>query len=210
MVTVEVDVDSVESRLAARQIACPLCPGVLRPWGWAVRRRVRGLDGVLRPRRARCAACGTTQVLLPVTVLLRRAYAAALVIAAVLGRAEGRGHRRVAAGLGIPASTVRGWLRRMAGRLESVRALFAWVAVTVGIDQPGACGAGSPWADVLAALGAATAAFRDRFGGSGRFVTVTADRVAVACSGGRLLAPGWPGVGAAGFATRVASAAFGG
>ena len=84
MVTVEADPVRVESRLAARQVDCPCCPGVLRPWGWARPRGVHGIDGVRRPRRARCGQCLVTHVLLPVTVLLRRAYAAEVIGAALL------------------------------------------------------------------------------------------------------------------------------
>lgn len=72
--TVEADQVRVESRLAAGQIDCSGCPGVLRRWGWARPREVRGIAGVLRPRRARCSTCLATQVLLPVTALARRAY----------------------------------------------------------------------------------------------------------------------------------------
>jgi hypothetical protein len=74
-VTVESDLVRVESRLVAGQVGCPDCRGVLRPWGWARPRGVHGVAGVLRPRRARCGRCLVTHVLLPVTVLLRRAYA---------------------------------------------------------------------------------------------------------------------------------------
>ena len=45
--TVEADPVRVESRLAAGQVDCPCCPGVLRPWGWARPRGVHGIDGVL-------------------------------------------------------------------------------------------------------------------------------------------------------------------
>ena len=77
MVTVEVDPVHVESRLAAGGIGCPTCGvGVLGGWGYARARQIEGLSDLLRPRRARCRACTVTHVLLPVTVLLRRAYAA--------------------------------------------------------------------------------------------------------------------------------------
>jgi hypothetical protein len=78
--TVEADQVRVESRLVARQVDCPDCRGALRPWGWARPRGVRGIAGVLRPRRARCPGCGVTHVLLPVTVLARRAYASEVLI----------------------------------------------------------------------------------------------------------------------------------
>ena len=91
VVTVEADPVRVESRLAAGKVECPGCLGVLRPWGWARPRGVHGMDGVLRPRRTRCAGCLVTHVLLPVTLLLRRAYAAEVIGAALLARATGRG-----------------------------------------------------------------------------------------------------------------------
>jgi len=82
LVTVEVDQVLVESRLTAGGVPCPDCPGVLAPWGWARQRGVRGV-GVLRPRRGRCVSCLVTHVLLPVTALLRRADAAAVIGAAI-------------------------------------------------------------------------------------------------------------------------------
>jgi hypothetical protein len=192
LVTVEADPVRVESRLAAGLLGCPGCPGVLRPWGWARSRRVGGIGVVLRPRRARCAGCLVTQVLLPVTLLLRRAYAADVIGAALLARAAGRGHRRVGAELGVPAATVRGWLRVMAGRLDGVRTLLLQVAHRAGVDIIVPEALGCPWRDLLAALGAATAAVTGRFGPVGVLGPVTAWHVAVACSSGRLLAPGWP------------------
>lgn len=192
VVTVEGDQVRVESRLVAGEVDCPACREVLRPWGWARPRRVHGIGGVVRPRRGRCSGCLVTHVLLPVTVLARRAYATEVIGAALLARAEGAGHRRIAGRLGIPASTVRGWLRVMATRLESTR-LFWWqVAARAGVDRPVPTALGSPWRDLLAALGAARAAVTDRFGGFGVLGPVTAWQLAAACSGGRLLAPGWP------------------
>ncbi|BCO36571.1 hypothetical protein MHEC_30040 [Mycobacterium heckeshornense] len=107
MVTVEADVVRVESRLAAGEIACPACgDGVLGGWGYARARQIEGLRDVVRPRRARCRVCMVTHVLLPVTVLLRRAYAAERIWAALIARAQGLGHRRIAADVGVPAATV--------------------------------------------------------------------------------------------------------
>jgi len=209
-VTVEADPVGVESRLTAGRVDCPGCPGVLRPWGWARARRVHGIGGVLRPRRGRCGGCLVTQVLLPVTVLLRRAYAAEVIGAALLARAGGHGHRRIAVALGVPAATVRGWLRVVAGRLEAVRVWLWQVARRAGVDVavPQALGCG--WRDLLAALGAATVAVTGRFGPFGVLGVVTAWQVAVACSAGRLLAPGWPPPGGWLTATRVAPDVAGG
>jgi len=191
LVTVEADQVRVESRLAAGEVFCPACAGVLAPWGWARRRVVRGV-GALRPRRAWCGQCLVTHVLLPVTVLLRRADAVAVIGAGLVARAAGHGHRRVATWLGVPAATVRGWLRRMAARVESVRVHFTVVARLVGVDLAVPATLGSPWPDMVAALGAATAAVTARFGPAGVVGPVTAWQVAVASSGSRLLAPGWP------------------
>ena len=191
MVTVEADQVRVESRLRGGQLGCPDCPGVLAPWGFARPRGVRGI-GSLRPRRARCAGCLVTHVLLPVTVLLRRADAARVIWAGLLARAAGRGHRTIGLLLGVPASTVRGWLRRMGSRLESVRVHFTLVARLAGVDLAVPKALGSPWQDVLAAVGAAAVAVTGRFGMVGVIGPVTAWQVLTSSSGGRLLSPGWP------------------
>jgi hypothetical protein len=192
MVTVEVDPVRVESRLAAGEIGCPRCgDGVLTGWGHARSRWIDGLADSLRPRRARCRSCRATHVLLPVTVLLRRAYAAERIWAALTARADGSGHRRIGADPGVPAATVRGWLRRAAQRLEQMRVWFLTVAVAAGVDVRIPDTSGCGWRDVLAAVATATAAIRFRFGAVGLLGAVTPDRVVVAASGGRLLAPGW-------------------
>ncbi len=193
--TVEADPVLVEKRLAGGQLACPAaeCDESLRPWGWARPRCVRGIAGPLRPRRARCGSCLVTHVLLPVTVLLRRAYAAEVIGAVIEARAAGAGHRRASGQLEVPAATARGWLRRLAGRLEPVRVLLLQVAVRAGVDVTVPAGSGCRWRDLLSALATATEAVTGRFGPVGVLGPVTAWQVAAGCSGGRLLAPGWPG-----------------
>ena len=195
MVTVEADPVLVEARLASGRVVCPGCEKSLRPWGWARARGVHGIAETLRPRRARCGGCLVTHVLLPVTVLLRRGYGVDVIGAALRARAEGSGHRPVGRRLGVPAATVRGWLRRLAGRLDPVRVVLLQVAVRVGVDVVVPAGLGCGWRDLLAALGAAVAAVRGRFGPVGVLGPVTAWQVAAACSAGRLLAPGWPRAG---------------
>jgi hypothetical protein len=209
-VTVEADPVRVESRLSAGQVDCPDCPGVLRPWGWGRRRSVHGIDAALRPRRGRCRVCLVTHVLLPVTVLLRRAYAAEVIGAALVARAAGRGHRSIGVELMVPAATVRGWLRVLAGRLGEARVHLLQVAVRAGVDITVPEGLGCPWRDLLAALGAARSAVTGRFGAVGVLGAVTAWQVAVACSAGRLLAPGWPACGGQERATPVAPDVRGG
>jgi hypothetical protein len=65
------------------------------------------------------------------------------------------------------------------------------VAVAVGVDVAIPDATGCAWRDLLAAAAAATGALRLRFGAAGLGDMVTPARVAVAVSGGRLLAPGW-------------------
>jgi len=130
--------------------------------------------------------------LLPVTVLLRRAYAVGVIGAAIEARAAGAGHRPVGQRLEVPAATVRGWLRRLAGRLEAFRVLLLQITVRAGVDVAVPAATGCRWRDLLAALDTAAAAVTGRFGPVGVLGPVTAWQVAVGCSGGRLLAPGWP------------------
>lgn len=190
--TVEADSVLVETRLASGQLPCPGCRGPLRPWGWARARRVRGVAGALRPRRTRCSGCLITHVLLPATLLLRRAYGVEVIGAALTARAQGSGHRWIGQRLGVPATTVRGWLRRLGARLEPVRVFLLQVADRAGVDLVVPTALGCPWRDLLAALGAATSAVKGRFGSVGVLGPVTAWQVAAACSSGRLLAVGWP------------------
>ena len=193
MVTVEVSPVRVEMRLAAGGIACPGCGAGLRPWGWSRRRSVRDLRGLrleLTPRRSRCPGCGATHVLLPVTVLLRRADAVVVIGAALVARAAGAGYRRIAAGLGLPELTVRGWLRRFAARAGAVREMCTVLLVQVApadpvLPGPGGEGFADAVAAVLAAAGAVTARWPE-------VVALSPWQMVAAVSGGRLLAPGWP------------------
>ena len=100
----------------------------------------------MRPRRGRCRGCGVTHVLLLVDALLRRADTVAVIGAALVAKAAGRGHRAIATRLGRPPSTVRGWLRRFGSRAEPVRAAFTALAVTLVVDAvlPESAGRRSP------------------------------------------------------------------
>lgn len=57
-------------------------------------------------------------MLLPSVALLRRVDLAKVIGVALLGKAAGRGHRQVAVELGVPATMVRGWVRRLAERAD--------------------------------------------------------------------------------------------
>ena len=189
MLTVETDPAAVEERLQSGGLACPGCAGVLAGWGRARARTVRDHDVETRvvPRRTRCRGCRATHVLLPVLLLVRRADTAVVIGVALEARAAGGGHRRIAELLGRPAGTVRGWLRRFAGRVEAVRVVFTLRARALAPDPVLPGPAGSPWADAVAAVAAAAAAFTARFA-----VTAPVWQVAAAVSGARLLSPGWP------------------
>jgi hypothetical protein len=192
MVTVEADVDRVERRLAAGELSCPSCGGVLAGWGRARPRLLRGPDGLVQlcPRRSRCTGCGVTHVLLPVTVLLRRADTAAVIVSALAAKATRRlGFRRIAADVARPAETVRGWLRRFAERAEAVRSVFTVWLRAVDADPVMPDGAGGGLVDAVVAIGALATAITRRF----VLPAVSLAETAVAVSGGRLLAPGWPG-----------------
>jgi hypothetical protein len=113
----------VEARLSAGAVRCPGCGDSLSPWGWARSRVVRTRAGArtVRPRRARCQACAGTHVLLPAGCVPLRRDSAEVIGAALLAGALGVGHRRIAADLGRPAGTVRGWLRRARRRSGQIR-----------------------------------------------------------------------------------------
>jgi hypothetical protein len=81
-----------------------------------------------RPRRGRCADCAGTHVLISADSLLRRRDLAEVIGAAVAAKASGVGHRRVATAVGVPISTVRGWLRRFAANAEAIRVWFTVLA----------------------------------------------------------------------------------
>jgi hypothetical protein len=193
MVTVGVVAGVVERRLAAGRLRCPVCPGVLAGWGHARQRVVRGENGIgwrLRPRRSRCCGCGVTHVLLPVSCLLRRADGVAVIWAALAGKAAGLGFRPVAAGLGIPASTVRDWLARFASRAGAVRGLFTVWLCALDADPPPLAPEGPAVADAVAAIAGAAAAAGRRW--AGRLVSLSPGELASSVSAGLLLAPGFP------------------
>jgi Domain of unknown function (DUF6431)/Homeodomain-like domain len=161
------DAGQAEVDLAAGALGCPRCGGVLRPWAWAATRPVRRLDGSswrVRPRRARCQACRSTQVLLPAACLPRRADAAEVVGAALLAKARGAGHRRIAAELRRPPATVRRWLRAVRGghsrwlRAQGIEQAHRFDPGSLAhlSAQPGELG------DALAALAAAVHACHSR------------------------------------------------
>ena len=185
MVMVGTDPIEVDRRLAAGELACPGCGGRLRPWGHARWRTTRGADRDARhrPRRASCAGCSRTHVLLPASCLVRRADAAAVIGAAVVAKVKGCGHRVIAAGLDRPESTVRGWLRRFAVRAEQVRGVFTVLLHAVYPLAGPVEAAASLVADAVEVLGRAAAAAVARLGPRPVWEFVSF------ATGGRLLSP---------------------
>jgi hypothetical protein len=193
VLTVEADAESVEARLRAGLVACPVCSESLNPWGFARLRILRTGDGArlrVRPRRGCCSGCGRTQVLLPLVGLARRADTAVVIGAGLAARARGLGARRIAALLGRPAATVRGWLRCFTGRAEAVRRMFTALLCAVDADPPRLEPAGSVVADAVAAVIAGAAAVGRRW--AGLVLTVSVWEVAAAVTNGGLLAPALP------------------
>ncbi len=172
----------VESELTGGLLSCPSCRGVLGPWGHARRRVLRcsAGDRWLRPRRARCRGCAGTHVLLSEQGLLRRRDEVVVIGAAIAAKVAGLGYRRIARGLGVPADTVRGWLRRFAERAELIRAHFTRCAVALDPELGPVLPAGSAIADALEAVAVAARAWVLRFGPAGPW------RVASRLSGGLL------------------------
>lgn len=197
MVTVSDDVSAVEADLVEGRIECPSCGERLRPWGSARVREVRwGLGGSgsgrsgHRPRRARCSGCGGTHVLLAVSLAFRRADAAAVLAAAVEDKVvRGLGHRKIAAALGRPVSTVRGWLRAFIASASSIVQAFMTLIVRDAADAaavwpaPGQDAGGR----ALGVLGAYAAAVAGRFG----IDTLAWVRAAIPATAGRLFSASW-------------------
>ncbi len=131
----------VDAELVDGLLACPSCREVLGPWGFARERvlRCRSGDRRLRPRRARCRGCLATHVLLPEIALSRRQDEVAVIGEAVEASVAGEGCRRIAARLGVPADTVRGWLRRFAGCAELIRGSVRWSVFGPGSNQRSWC-----------------------------------------------------------------------
>jgi transposase-like protein len=109
-----IDAQAARQALAAGRLVCPCCGGILRPWGRTRDHSVVAAEGVITVRldRARCRSCSTTHVVLPATLIPRRAYPLSRIAAALAAAGQGAGSRSVATHLGVPAGTVRAWLRR--------------------------------------------------------------------------------------------------
>lgn len=158
---------SVEIELAAGRLACPCCQSVLRPWGHARARDVRGRGAVVerrRPRRTICRSCGVTHVLCAEDTLARRRDSVEVIGAALVAKSRGEGRRRVAAALGLHPSTVAGWLRRFAAMAGALRQHFTRWAAVLGPGHGPLTPTGSAFSDAVEAIGVVAIVAVRRFG----------------------------------------------
>jgi transposase-like protein len=163
------DPSTTALELAAGALVCREngCDGVLGPWGHARTRWLRlgpGRSEAHTPRRARCRSCGRTHVLVPARSYPRRPDTVETVGAALLAAVGGLGYRRVAEAVGVPATTVRGWLQRARANSETIRvnatiAGHALDPMAARIDPTG-----TPLGDMVEAVGRAVAADIRRLG----------------------------------------------
>lgn len=193
------DPAATSARLDAGGLACPDhgCGGQLGPWGHARPRVLRveaGRTETHTPRRGRCRACRRTHVLVSTRSYPRRPDRAETVGVALLAAASGLGHRRVAEHVGLPATTVRGWLRRARANSDAVRADATVATYRLDPMAHRLNPTGTTLGDMLDAVGRAVSAWVLRFG------PVPAPwQVAVALTGAAILAsvpkPRWHGSG---------------
>jgi len=161
-------------------------------WGFGVERDLVGPGGVIgrvRPRRALCAGCGVSRVLLPDSMLRRRQYGVEVIWAGLLAAARGRPWNQVAAELGVPYTTVREWLRRFARRADRVHAWLCGLLPRLVDDPVWPAGTASAAGDVLAVLGA----LHQQMPGRWPVVAgLSPGQLAARLSRCGLLAPSWP------------------
>jgi hypothetical protein len=189
VLTVGNNAAGVEELLGNGLLSCPGCGGRLGGWGYAVRRQVFMAGRVpvaVRPRRARCAGCGATHVLLPAWLLARRCDGTAVIGDMLARAARGQGFRSIAAASGVPQDTVRGRLRRFGASAARVREFFTRLAGGLAADPVPLDPAGSVLADAVVAVAAAAAAAAGRWPG---VLTVTGWELAAMLTLGSFLSP---------------------
>lgn len=189
MLTVGNNSAGVEELLGNGLLLCPGCGGRLGGWGHAALRRIftagRRIKVRVRPRRARCASCGITHVLLPAWLLSRRCDGTAVLGDMLARAARGQGFRSIAAAAGVPEDTVRDRLRRFRGLSGRVREFFTRLAGMLAPDPVPLEPAGSVLADAVVAVAAAAVAAAGRWPA----FTVPGWELAAAVTNGSLLSP---------------------
>jgi hypothetical protein len=169
-------------------LSCPGCGGRLGGHGHAIRRRVftaGRFPVAVRPRRARCACCGATHVLLPAWLLARRCDGTAVIGEMLARAARGQGFRSIAAASGVPPDTVRDRLRRFRSSAGRVRGFFTRLAGVLAADPVPLDPAGSGLGDAVVAVAAAGAAAAGRRPA----LTVSGWEIAAVVTAGSLLSP---------------------
>ena len=165
---VTLDAGRTARDLAAGILRCLSCGGQLAPWGHARERAVQMLGGAqarVRPGRARCRSCHVTVVLLPAWCASRRGHAIEVIGTAAVAAAGGYRPQSIGQQLGVPASTVRGWLDRLRGRADALRRyaigeLAGFDSVTPLLAEP----TGSALGEALDTVATATRAAQRRMG----------------------------------------------
>jgi hypothetical protein len=188
MLTVGNNSAGVEELLGNGLLLCPGCGGRVGGWGHAVWRRVFMAGRIpvgVRPRRARCASCGVTHVLLPAWLLSRRCDGTAVIGDMLARAARGQGFRQIAAATGVPEDTVRDRLRRFRALSGRVREFFTWLAGMLAADPVPLEPAGSALADAVVAVAAAAVAAAGRWPA----LTVSGWELAATVTAGSLLSP---------------------
>jgi len=166
LMIIVLDPSEAQASFAAGTQRCASCSGVLAPWGYATQRVVRGREGTvsLRPPRVRCRSCRVTHVVVPARFLPRASATAEVVGDVLVQAAGGRGHRRIAAGLGVAADTVRGWIRRATANAERLRDLGTVTAVAFDPESAPINSRRGALADAVESLAVAAMAVRRRLG----------------------------------------------
>ena len=128
-----------------------------------------------------------THVLASADTLWRRRDEVGVIGSALVAKARGVGHRRLASTLGVPVSTVRRWLRRFAANAEQIRVFFSVLGHDLDPLLPVVKQSGTAVGDAVEAIGVAARAAVLRLG------PVEAWQFASSASHGRLLSnTGWP------------------
>ncbi len=122
-------------------------------------------------------------MLLPSRCLPRRHDEVTTIGQALQAHAAGQGHRPIAASLGLPEDTVRGWLRAARARAEQLRRLATGLLVQLDPLYPPIEPRRSVFADAIEALGRVTAAAVLRLG----LVSVPPWQLIAVWTSGRLL-----------------------
>jgi len=128
-------------------------------------------------------------VLLPDTMLRRRAYGSEVIGAALVAAARGVPWTRIAAQIGVPFETVRGWLRRFARRADLVRAWLLGLLDALADDPRLPSGQEGPLAGALSVLGELHAQMPSRWP---LVASLSPWQLAARLSRGGLLSPAWP------------------